>query len=127
MFKRNEMKGNIYIFHPSFVIFFTMFCHPAPGPPAAVVLTTEDLTINVTWTEPEQKNGIIDYYEVQWAESTGYNGSHKTEDNSTFSFEIVEVSCGVPVNVTVRAKVESVADFGEKSPPETAIFVNSGK
>ncbi|XP_050704210.1 receptor-type tyrosine-protein phosphatase F-like isoform X1 [Eriocheir sinensis] len=99
----------------------------APGPPTEVNVTTEDLVITVTWSEPEKKNGIIDFYQVKWEDSAGGIGSRTTEDNSTFSSEIQEASCGVTVDVTVMAKVVDVADLGDASPPVTAFLVNSVK
>lgn len=104
-----------------------MFCHAAPGPPASVNLTTSNLTVHVAWTEPEQKNGIIEIYKVDWKDSSGTVGSNQTKDNSTFSFEFTEPSCGITVDVTVSAKVEGVEGFGESSPLQTAFLVNSGK
>ncbi|XP_050704209.1 receptor-type tyrosine-protein phosphatase delta-like [Eriocheir sinensis] len=99
----------------------------APGPPTEVNVTTEDLVITVTWSEPEKKNGIIDIYQVTWEDSAGGFLSRTTEDNSTFSSEIQEASCGVTVDVTVMAKVVDVADLGDASPPVTAFLVNSVK
>lgn len=88
---------------------------------------TEGLALIVTWSEPDEKNGIIDKYQVQWEDSAGGIDSRMTEDNSTFSLEIKEVPCGDKVDVTVRAKVVTVDDFGEASPPVTAYVLNSGK
>ncbi|XP_050737480.1 neogenin-like isoform X2 [Eriocheir sinensis] len=99
----------------------------APGPPTEVNLATESLVITVTWSEPEKKNGIIDFYQVKWEDSAGGIGSRTTEDNSTFSSEIQEASCGVTVDVTVMAKVVDVAELGDASPPVTAYLVNSVK
>lgn len=81
----------------------------------------------MAWTEPENKNGIIDVYKVQWTNSTGYVDSHTTENNNTFSFDILDASCGGTVDVTVSAKVETVEEFGEESSPQTVLVINSGK
>ena len=95
----------------------------APGPPTLEELQTDNLSINVTWREPEEKNGDIINYQVEWTDWNGEEGS-KSTDGNTFSLQIMEPSCGEKVDVTVRAKT---VEFGEKSPTRSAYIVNSSK
>ncbi|XP_045102739.1 usherin-like [Portunus trituberculatus] len=96
----------------------------APGPPTLEEIQAENLTINVTWKEPQQKNGIISNYRVEWTDWDG-NTDSKVTDGSTYSYQIMLNSCGGEVDVIVSAKTSDVEGFGERSQPGRAFLVNS--
>ncbi|XP_063874746.1 phosphatidylinositol phosphatase PTPRQ-like isoform X2 [Scylla paramamosain] len=96
----------------------------APGPPTLEKLQVENFTISVTWKEPLEKNGIISNYRVEWTDWNGRVDSQVTDKN-TFSYQIMENSCGGEVDVTVSAKTTDFDEFGERSPPESVLLVNS--
>ena len=102
---------------------YHLLFYAAPGPPSLEELQYENFAIIVTWKEPEEKNGVITAYKVEWTEANGEEKTQETDGN-TFTYQILDPSCGGEVVVTVRAMT---VDLGEKSPPRSVVLVNSSK
>ncbi|XP_042230748.1 phosphatidylinositol phosphatase PTPRQ-like isoform X6 [Homarus americanus] len=92
-----------------------------PGPPELLNLHNDKTSLIVKWTEPEEKNGIIDEYRITWTDSKGTSNSTTIPKESCCSHTINNLTpCE---NYTVSVSAHTV-DWGEESPTKKTFIPN---
>nr|XP_045608573.1 phosphatidylinositol phosphatase PTPRQ-like [Procambarus clarkii] len=92
-----------------------------PGPPELENLEVKETNITVSWSEPVDKNGIIDGYLVTWTSNSNDTESQAV-GQSTNSYEIPDLQLCETYSVTVQANTS--AGWGDGAPPEIATIPN---
>ncbi|XP_042230740.1 receptor-type tyrosine-protein phosphatase F-like isoform X2 [Homarus americanus] len=92
-----------------------------PGPPELLNLHNDKTSLIVNWTEPEEKNGVIDEYRITWTDSKGTPTNTKIPKESCCSHTINNLTpCE---NYTVSVSAHTV-DWGEESPTKKTFIPN---
>lgn len=87
-------------------------------------LQEDHRSIVVTWTDPVDKNGVIDRYLIEWRNAIGDSGSDSVSENAC-SYEIPDLQACQIYDVTV--KTHTGGGWGEESEAESAAIPNFSK
>ncbi|XP_071532406.1 phosphatidylinositol phosphatase PTPRQ-like [Panulirus ornatus] len=94
----------------------------APGPPVLTEVVVEGTTIIASWSDPVDKNGIIDQYVITWEDTMGVTGSDSV-GKDMYTFAIRDLDCCQIYSVKVRA--HTGGGWGEDSKAEEAAIPNA--
>ncbi|KAK3858986.1 hypothetical protein Pcinc_034857 [Petrolisthes cinctipes] len=95
----------------------------APSAPYLKELAVEGVSINASWVEPEQKNGILNGYVLTWTDSKG-DSDGNSFSNSTLSHTIQGLKRCEIYTITVKADTIG-AGFSLNSNERIANITNS--
>ena len=83
---------------------FTLFSHVAPGPVSALMAQPMSTSIVLTWSAPQEPNGVIISYEVTYRVNDGDPVTTNTTSDLSTTFTIPSLTLHTRVsNISVSA------------------------